>query len=116
MASESGGLGGLDMNALLGKAREMQDRMRAAGEAASRIICDGDAGGGMVKVKANGHGVLVAVTVDPIAFKAADREMLEDLILAAANQALTRAREAAEGEIKKITGGLLLPVDLTKFS
>lgn len=115
MANEPTGLGGLDLNALLGKAREMQERMRAAGEAASRIVCDGDAGGGMVKVQANGHGTLVSIRIDPLAFTAADREMLEDLVLAAGNQAITRAKEAAEAEIKKVTGGLLLPVDLTKF-
>ena len=120
MADETGpefpGLGGLDLKALMGKAREGQERMRAAGEAASRIVRDGDAGGGMVKVQANGHGQVIRIQIDPVAFEAGDRELLEDLINAAVNQALERAKEAAEAEIRKVTGGLLSAVDLTRFS
>ncbi len=66
----------------------------------------GTAGGGAVKVVARGTGELVSVEIAPELLESNDREMLQDLILTAANQALKEARETMARELEKITGGL----------
>ena len=110
----SGG-GGLDLHGLMQKAREVQERMQAAQEAGEQIRVEGNAGGGMVTCEANGHGTIIRLTIEPTLFEAGDREMLEDLVVAAVNQAQRRAKEAMGAEIGKAAGGLPLPADLTKL-
>ena len=82
------------------------DRLQA--EAATKMV-EGSAGGGMVTVVANGKGDLLSVKIDPEVARGEDLEMLQDLIVAAANDALRRARELLAQEVSRLTGGLNLP-------
>jgi nucleoid-associated protein EbfC len=82
------------------------DRLQA--EAATKMV-EGSAGGGMVTVVANGKGDLLSVKIDPEVARGEDLEMLQDLVVAAANDALRRARELLAQEVSRLTGGLNLP-------
>jgi DNA-binding YbaB/EbfC family protein len=90
----------LDMNALMKQAREMQEQMAKAQEAAKDEIAEASAGGGMVSVKANGGGELVEIVIDPRAIDPDDPEMLADMVLAAANEALRAASQAVEAKLR----------------
>jgi DNA-binding YbaB/EbfC family protein len=81
---------------------------RLQAEAATRTV-EGSAGGGMVTVVANGKGDLLSVKIDPEVARGEDLEMLQDLVVAAANDALRRARELLAQEVSRLTGGLNLP-------
>lgn len=109
------GPGGLNLGALMQKAREMQERMAEAQEAASRVKVEGNAGGGMVVAEANGHGTILRISLEPTLVASGDKEMLEDLIVAAVNQAQRRAKEAMQAEMGKVTGGLPIPADISKL-
>jgi DNA-binding YbaB/EbfC family protein len=90
----------LDMNALMKQAREMQEQMARAQEAAKDEIAEASAGGGMVSVKANGGGELVEIMIDPRAIDSDDPELLADMVLAAANEALRAASQAVEAKLR----------------
>lgn len=98
------GLGDLMKQAQRLKAE--MDRLQA--EAATKRV-EGSAGGGMVTVVANGKGDLLSVKIDPEVARGEDLEMLQDLVVAAANDALRRARELLAQEVSRLTGGLNLP-------
>jgi len=89
-----------DMNAMLKQAQEMQAQMMEAQEQAKLEIVEASAGGGMVTVKANGGGELVEIRIDPKAIDPDDPEMLADIVMAAANEALRSAAELVESKIK----------------
>jgi DNA-binding YbaB/EbfC family protein len=88
--------------------REMQGRAEELKEQLSRVRVEGSAGGGMVRVEANGHLKVVNVSVEESLITVADREMLEDLLVAATNQALEKARDALTEEMSKLAGNLPL--------
>lgn len=101
-----------DMNALMKQAREMQEQMLKAQEAAKDELAEASAGGGMVTVKANGGGELVEIRIDPRAIDPDDPELLADMVLAAANEALRAATQAVEAKLRSQMpdlGGLGLP-------
>ena len=98
------GLGDLMKQAQRLKAE--MDRLQA--EAATKTV-EGSAGGGMVTVVSNGKGELLSVKIDPEVARGEDLEMLQDLVVAAANDALRRARELLAQEVSRLTGGLSLP-------
>jgi len=98
------GLGDLMKQAQRLKAE--MDRIQA--EAATKTV-EGSAGGGMVTVVANGKGELLSVTIDPEAVRGDDVEMLQDLVTAAVNDALRKARELLAQDVSRLTGGLSLP-------
>ena len=87
------------------KMKAEMDRIQA--EVATKTV-EGSAGGGMVTVVANGRGELVSVRIDPEAARE-EVEMLQDLVVAAANDALRKARELLAQEMSRLTGGLGLP-------
>ncbi len=89
-----------DMNAMLKQAQQMQEQMLEAQEQARQEVVEASAGGGMVTVKANGGGELVEIRIDPRAIDPDDPEMLADMVLAAANEALRSASEVVETKIK----------------
>ena len=90
-------------------AQQMQQEMlRIQGELASMTV-DGSAGGGVVTATVTGKQDLVSVTIDPAAVDPADVEMLQDLVVAAVNDALKRSRDTAEQKMAAVTGGLRLP-------
>lgn len=88
-----------------GKIRESVER---ATEALGQLVVEGTAGGGSVTVKANGRMEVLSVKISP-ELLSDDPEMLEDLVTAAVNQALTKAREAAAQSISGLAGGLPIP-------
>jgi DNA-binding YbaB/EbfC family protein len=90
----------LDMNALMKQAQQMQEQMVRAQEEAKTEIAEASAGGGMVTVKANGTGELVEISIDARAVDPDDPEMLADMVLAAANEALRAAAQAVETKIR----------------
>jgi nucleoid-associated protein EbfC len=90
----------LDMNALMKQAQEMQEQMMRAQEEAKGEIGEASAGGGMVSVKANGAGELLEIRIDPRAIDPDDPELLADMVLAAANEALRAAAQAVETKLR----------------
>jgi nucleoid-associated protein EbfC len=101
------GIGG--MGNLLKQAQEMQARMAKIQEELGQKTVEGSAGGGMVQVTVNGQLNLCAVKIDPTVINAQEKEMLEDLILAAVNDAMRKARDMVSAEMSKITGGFKIP-------
>ena len=102
------GLGDLMKHAQKMKAE--MDRIKGSPPAlvATRTV-EGSAGGGMVTAVANGKGELLSVRIDPEVGRSEDLEMLQDLVTAAANDALRKARELLTQEISRLAGGLGLP-------
>ncbi len=97
---------------ILKQAQKMKAEMdRIQAEVAARIV-EGSAGGGMVTAVANGKGELLSVKIDPEVAQGGDLEMLQDLVTAAANDALRKARELLTQEVSRLTGGLGLPPGL----
>ena len=101
------GLG--DMAKLMQQAQEMQQKMQEAQTRIEGMEASGEAGAGMVSARVNGKGELRGVSIDPSMLTADDREVLEDLIVAAVNDAQEKAREMAQAEMGKITEGLPIP-------
>ena len=101
------GLGNLA--SLMKQATQMQGLMGEMQEKLARIRVSGTAGGGMVQVEVSGQQKILSCTIDENLLKTGDREMIEDLVVAAGNQAMDRSREAAAGEMNQLAGGLDLP-------
>jgi hypothetical protein len=94
---------------LMKQAARMQQQMeKIQAELASRTV-EASSGGGTVKVTTKCDGTIASVKIDPQALNPADAQLLEDMILGAANQALTQAKEIANAEMGKATQGLNLP-------
>ena len=89
-------------------ARMQQQAERIQAELAVRSV-EATSGGGAVKVTAKCDGTISAIKIDPAAVNPADVQMLEDMVLTAANQALTQARDIANTEMGKVTAGFSLP-------
>ena len=94
------------MTKMIKKAQELQNKMEKAQEELNSIEIEGQAGGGMVTVKVNGHKELVSLDIAPEILKE-DKEMIEDMVLAAINQGLQNAGKAAEEKMNSITGGVM---------
>ena len=104
------GLGNLaNLGSMLKQAQEMGSRMKSLGEELKTKRVVGSAGGGMVEVEASGAGEVLAVRIDPALFAQGDREMIEDLLPAAVNQALEKGRRLHAEAMEEMTGGLNLP-------
>ncbi len=107
------GLGNLgDMAGMMKKAKEMQDKMAEMQENLSAITVTGEAGAGLVKATATAKGELTGLDIDRSIFSPDDKEVAEDLILAAIKDAQSRASERSKEEMAKITEGLGLPADM----
>lgn len=89
--------------------QRLQQQMLALQEEIGKRAVEATAGGGMVTVKANGKQELLAVKIDPEVINKDDAQMLEDLVLAACNEALRKSRELVQQELGKLTGGLKIP-------
>lgn len=94
---------------MMKQAQEMQAKMAKIQEELAAKEIEATSGGGMVTVKVNGQQEVLAVTIDPEVFKDGDKEMLEDLIVAALNEARKKALELAQQEMSALTGGLSIP-------
>jgi nucleoid-associated protein EbfC len=94
---------------LMRQAQKMQEEMMKAQEEAKKKTLEATAGGGMVTVVANGSGQIVSIKIEKDVVDPEDIDMLQDLILAASNEALRRAQELVSDEMSKLTGGLQIP-------
>ncbi len=94
---------------MMKQAQQLQKKMNEVQEKLENIEVEGTAGGGLVKVISSAKGNIKKVTIDETLMKASEKEMTEDLILAAINDAKKRAEEKTAEEMKNITGGIALP-------
>ena len=99
-------MSGMDMNKMLEQVQQMQAQMQKAQEELRTETVEATAGGGMVKVVATGGGEIREIKIDPKAIDPDDPEMLEDMILAAVNEALRSAQSLMESKLGPALGGL----------
>lgn len=97
------------MAQLLRQANQMQSKMKKAQEELAARSYEGTSGGGGVKVTINGDHFLQSVQINPDVVQSGDVEMLQDLIMAAVNEAVKTARETSAKEMEKVTGGMNIP-------
>jgi len=97
----------MNMMDMFGKMKEVQSRMKDAQETLRNVTETGDAGAGMVKVTVNGLKNVLSVEIDPDLIRAEDREMLQDLIVAATNKAMGTIETKAREHLRQATEGLL---------
>ena len=98
-----------NMGNIMRQAQTMQDQMARLQEQSASKIVEGSAGGGMVTVKANGAMEIVSVTINPDVMKSGESDLLQDMVVAATNDALRKAKDLMAGEMKAITGGMKIP-------
>ena len=96
-----------NLGAMLGQIQKIQEQLARAQEELVNIEVEGSAGGGMVTVRANAKREILEVKIEPEVVDPDDIDMLEDLIMAAVNQAMEKAQQAADEHIQKVAGGLL---------
>ena len=106
------GLGGLgDMAKMMKAAQEMQGKMAELQDSLAAITVVGESGAGLVRATATAKGELVGLEIDPSIFNPDEKEVVEDLILAAIKDAQARAAERGADEMRRMTEGLGLPAD-----
>ena len=98
-----------NMGNLLKKAQQLQEKMAKLQEELSEKTVETSAGGGMVTVIATGKQEIASIKIDPEVVNQEDIEMLEDLVLAAVNDALFQAKQMASDEMTKLSGGVNIP-------
>ncbi|MGQ9561603.1 MAG: YbaB/EbfC family nucleoid-associated protein [Candidatus Oleimicrobiaceae bacterium] len=96
----------MGLGSILKQAQRMQEQIQKAQEELASLRVEGTAGGGMVKAVVSGKYELLAISIDPEVVDHEEVEMLEDLIVAAVNQALQKVQEKVAEEMGKVTGGL----------
>lgn len=99
----------MKMNDLMKQAQQMQKRMLEIREELANQTIEATVGGGMVKAVVNGQQELVSLQITPEVVDPDDTEMLEDLVVAAVNEALQRSQELMSDEMSKLTGNLKIP-------
>lgn len=105
MAKGFGGMGGMNMNALMKQAQKMQKQMEETQAALAEQVIETTSGGGAVKVSITGKKEIKEIKINPEVVDPDDVEMLEDLMLTAVNEAIRQADELANGAMSKIAGG-----------
>ncbi len=98
-----------DLGSIMKQAQKMQAQMARLQEDLAARTVEASAGGGMITVVASGKQEIVSIKIEPEVIDAGDREMLQDLVVAAVNEALRKSQEMVAEEMKKITGGLNIP-------
>ena len=98
-----------NMNQMMKQVKKMQEQMLKAQEELGNKTVEGSAGGGVVSATVNGHKKLLDIKIKPEAVDPEDVEMLQDLVLAAVNDALAKADELANQDMSKYTGGMKIP-------
>lgn len=99
----------MDMSELMKQARQFQERLAGIQQELGAKTVTGSAGGGMVTATFNGRCELIGLHIEPQAVDSNDVRMLQDLVLAAVNDGLIRAKQLAQGEMGKLTGGMHIP-------
>lgn len=98
-----------DIMGMMGKIKDMQSKMERMQEELAELECEGVAGGGMVSVRLSGKGIMKGISIDPSMFKEDDVEILEDLIVAAHNDAKSKVEAMMAERTKELTAGLPIP-------
>jgi DNA-binding YbaB/EbfC family protein len=98
---------GMDMNKLMQQVGQMQEQMQQAQDELAKETVEATAGGGMITVVANGSGEIKEIKIDPKAIDPNDPEMLEDMIVAAVNEAIRSAHSLMESKLGGLAGGAL---------
>ncbi len=101
--------GGMNQANMIKQAQKMQEELRKMQEELENSVFEATAGGGVVKAAVNGRHELTALTIDPEAVDPEDVEMLQDLVIAAVNEALRKVDEASSSGMSKLTGMKGLP-------
>jgi len=107
------GLGGLgDMGKMMKAAQEMQTKMAELQEELHTMTVVGESGAGLVKATSTAKGELIGLDIDPTIFNPTEKEVVEDLILAAIKDAQSKASEKSQREMGRLTEGMGLPADM----
>ena len=96
----------MNMQQLMKQAQKMQEQLQKNMEA---TVVEASAGGGMVSVKMNGNKQLLSVQIEQEVFTSGDKDMLQDLVVAAVNEGIRKVDEALSGQMSGLTGGLKIP-------
>jgi DNA-binding YbaB/EbfC family protein len=96
----------MNLQQLMKQAQQMQEKLQKQVES---TVVDATAGGGMVSVKMNGQKQLLSIQIDPEVFSGGDKDMLQDLIVAAVNEGIRKVDEAMQGQLGSLTGGMKIP-------
>lgn len=99
----------MDLMGMMSKAKELQERMQQVQAEIADMEVEGVSGGGMVRVVMDGKGMMKNVAIDPTLMVPGEVEVVQDLVLAAANDARGKAESALQERMREITGGLGLP-------
>ena len=105
-ARGGGGAGGMKPDAMLGQLQVLQEQMMQAQETLGSETVEGSAGGGAVTVVMSGHQILQSIMINPEVVNAEDVELLQDMIIAAVNEAVEKSRKLAEERLGPLAGGL----------
>ena len=103
---------GMDLNKLMQQAQQMQEQVQKAQEEMANEVVEGTAGGGVVTARVKGDGMVDSISIDPDAIDPEDAEMLGDLVTAAVNEGLRKAKDLAAERLNNVTQGLPLPPGL----
>ena len=98
-----------NLDELMKMAQEAQNKLMQAQEDLDKVEVEGVSGGGLVKIRASAKGRIINVDIDESLLQPSEKQMVEDLVAAAINDARAKADQAAQGEMQKITSGLPLP-------
>ena len=106
------GRGGFNPNQMLKQIQKMQQQMQETQDQLAEEVVEGTAGGGVVTARVKGDGMVESVSIDPDAIDPEDAEMLGDLVTAAVNEGLRKAKDLAAERLNSVTQGLPLPPGL----
>ncbi len=98
-----------NLGSMIKQAQQIGSKMQEMNAKLKSVRAKGSAGGGLVEAEVNGLGELLRVTIDPALIEKKDKELIEDLLPAAVNQAHTKAKEQHSAALKELTGGINLP-------
>ncbi len=99
----------MDLNSIMQQAQQMQAKMNEIQEQLAKKTITGSAGGGMVNVTVNGRGDIISINIEEPLLNVEEKDMLQDLIVAATNDGLRKAKELGKQEMQQLTGGLNIP-------
>jgi DNA-binding YbaB/EbfC family protein len=106
----------MDMSNMFGKMREMQTKLKEVQDNLEKITAEGESGGGMVKAIVNGKKKVISVQIEDSLMNQEDKEMVQDLVVAAVNHALQNVEAKSNEEIKKTTEGMMPNIPGLDFS
>ena len=106
----------MDMSNMFGKIQEMQSRIKEVQANLDKITADGESGGGMVKAVVNGRKKVISIVIEDSLLTPQDKEMTQDLVVAAVNNALQNVESKSNEELKKTTEGIMPNIPGLGFS